>query len=250
MRIPDLDRRWDLAFIVGVLVLIMGAAHVNNMLLAGDWSFWADWKDRQWWPLVTPAVNMVLPAFVQYIAWTRFRLPIGATSAAVCLVLAQWLSRTVNFEGWAHLPLNYTWPETMVLLGVLMDVTLLLSRSLIITSAVGALFWGGLFYIANWPALAPYLQPVIMHGQVMTAADAISFATPRSQGPEYLRIVEQGHLRALVGDVTIVVSFFAAMVSAGVYWIGVGIGHIMSILPIRTSFQLISDSPATPEVTR
>ena len=80
---------------------------------------------------------------------------------------------------------------------------------------IGGALWGGLFYAAQWPALAPFLQPVILHGQVLTVADTISFETGRSQGPEYLRMVERGSLRALVDDVTMIVSFFAGMVSVG-----------------------------------
>jgi methane/ammonia monooxygenase subunit A len=239
---PVLDRRFDLLFSVVIFLLIMGAAHVNNMLLAGDWSFWVDWKDRQWWPLLTPAVNMVPIALVQYLGWTRFRAPAGATMAALALVSAQWISRVTNFEWWANIPLNYTWPETMVLLAILMDAALVVSRSMLITSVVGGALWGGLFYVAQWPALAPFLQPVVLHGQVLTVADTISFETGRSQGPEYLRMIERGHLRALVGDVTTIVSFFAAMVSIGVYWIGVAIGHLVAIAPINRTIKLQSDT--------
>jgi len=241
LRLPELDRRFDLAFSIVIFLLIMGAAHVNNMLLAGDWSFWVDWKDRQWWPLLTPAVNIVPVALTQYLGWTRFRAPSGATMAALALLAAQWLSRSTNFEGWAHLPMNFTWPETMVLLAVLMDATLALSRSLAVTSVIGGALWGGLFYAAQWPALAPYLQPVILHGQVLTVADTISFATGRSQGPEYLRMVERGSLRALVDDVTLIVSFFAGMVCVGTYWVGVAIGHLVAIAPIDRSVKLQSD---------
>ena len=161
--------------------------------------------------------------------------------AALALLAAQWISRATNFEGWAHLPLNYTWPETMVLLALLMDAALALSRSLLITSIVGGALWGGLFYAAQWPALAPFLQPVILHGQVLTVADVISFETGRSQGPEYLRMIERGSLRALVDDITIIVSFFAGTVSIAVYWIGVAIGHLVAIAPIGRSVKLQSD---------
>lgn len=237
----DPVRRFDLPFGVIIFLLMMGAAHVNNMLLAGDWSFWVDWKDRQWWPLVTPAVNLVPIALVQYLGWTRFRVTNGATMGALALVSAQWISRALSFEAWAHLPMNYTWPETMVLLGVVLDVTLLLSRSMLVTSVVGGGLWGLLFWVAQFPALAPFLQPVVYHGQLLTVADTISFETGRSQGPEYLRIVEEGHLRALLGDVTLIVSFFAAMVCVGVYWIGVAIGHLVAIVPIRRSITVVSD---------
>jgi len=241
VTLPDLPRRWDLVFLVSALFLIMGGMHMNSMLFAGDWSFWVDWKDRQWWPLVTPAVNIVLPAAIQYIAWTKLRVPVGATVAALALVLAQWISRIGSFEWWAHLPLNYVWPETMVITAVLMDVTLLFSRSFLITSVVGGLFWGGLFWAANWPALAPFLQPVIYHGQVLTVGDVISFETPRSQGPEYLRMIEEGHLRALIGNVTAIVAFFAAMLSAALYWFGIAIGKFLGVATTKALFRLQQD---------
>jgi methane/ammonia monooxygenase subunit A len=241
VNLPPLPRRWDLVMIVSAILLIAGGTHMNSMLFAGDWSFWVDWKDRQWWPLLTPAVNMVFPAAIQYIVWSKLRIPVGATLAALCLVGAQWISRVASFEWWAHLPLNYVWPETMLLTAVVMDVVLLLSRSYLITSILGSLFWGGLFWAANWPALAPYLQPVIYHGQVLTVADVISFETPRSQGPEYLRMIEEGHLRALVGNVTAIVSFFSAMVCVGVYWFGIGLGKFIAVAPTAKFFRLQDD---------
>ncbi len=240
--LPLLPRRWDVLFCLSVLLLVMGGIHMNNQLLAGDWSFWADWKDRQWWPLLTPAVNIVLPAAFQYLAWTRLRLPIGATFAALGLLVAQWVSRVVDFHLLAHLPLNYVWPETVVVTAVLLDVTLLLSRSVVITSVVGSMLWGGLFWLANYPALAPFLQPVVTDGTLLTVADTLSAQLPRSQGPEYLRTVEQGSLRALIGDITLVVSLFAALLSCVTYWVGVSIGHLAGLLPIGRRVALQSDT--------
>ena len=237
----SIPRRWDLLVIGGVVLLLAGGIHMSNMLFAGDWSFWVDWKDRQWWPLLTPAVNLILPAAVQYIAWDKLRLPLGATLGAMCLVGAQWISRTVSFEWWAHLPLNYVWPETVVLTAVLLDVVLLASRSYVVTSLLGGALWGGLFWLANYPALAPFLQPLVYEGHALTVADMLSFQLPRSQGPEYLRMIEEGHLRALIGDVTAIVGFFAAMVCAGVYWIGLGIGRFLGIAPIGKMFRLQTD---------
>lgn len=247
---PDLDRngllrlgrRWDLVA-VGIIALILAASmHMESTLFAGEWSFWADWKDRQWWPLVTPAVNIILAATAQYVLWTKFRIPVGATVAAVVLVVAQWISRGFTFELWANLPMNFTWPETLVLLGVLMDVTLLLTRSIVLTSLIGGALWGGLFWVANYPLIAAFHQPVIMEGQVLTIADVMAFQFPRSQGPEYLRMIETGHLRALVGNVTAIVAFFAAMLSAGAYWIGVAIGKLAVLLPVGRTVHLQSDT--------
>ncbi|MGH3713860.1 MAG: methane monooxygenase/ammonia monooxygenase subunit A [Micromonosporaceae bacterium] len=237
----EIPRRWDYLVIISALLLITGGIHMNSMLLAGDWSFWVDWKDRQWWPLLTPAVNIILPAALQYILWDKLRLPIGATIGAVCLVGAQWISRMVSFEWWAHLPINYTWPETLILTAVLMDVVLLISRSYVITSLLGGALWGGLFWLANYPALAPFLQPIVYQGHVLTVADVLSFQLARSQGPEYLRMIEEGHLRALIGDITALVSFFAAMVCAGMYWFGLAIGKFLGVLPIGKTFRLQTD---------
>ncbi len=226
-----LPRRWDVLFALSVLLLVMGGVHMNNQLLAGDWSFWADWKDRQWWPLLTPAVNIILPAAVQYVAWVRLRVPIGATLAAVGLLVAQWVSRVVDFHLLADLPLTYVWPEIVVVTAVLLDVTLLLSRSVLVTGVVGGFLWGGLFWLANYPALAPFLQPVVTDGTLLTVADALSAQLPRSQGPEYLRTVEQGSLRALISEITIVVSLFAAMCSMLTYGVGVAIGRFLGLAP-------------------
>ncbi|MPZ62409.1 MAG: hypothetical protein GEU93_14165 [Propionibacteriales bacterium] len=239
---PAIGRRWDLLLLASVVLALIGALHVEAMLFGGDWSFWVDWKDRQWWPLVTPAINMILIAAVHYIAWAKARLPVGATLAATTLLAGEWISRVVNFSWWADIPVNYTWPETMLVTALLLDLVLLFSRSYIITSILGGLLFGALFWAANWPALAPFLQPIIMDGQVLTVADAMSASLPRSQGPEYLRMIEEGHLRALVDDVTIVVSFFAGMLCAATYWIGIGIGKFLAVAPAGRTFQLQTDS--------
>jgi hypothetical protein len=49
-----LTRAYDYLILVLALFLFIGAFHLHVALTAGDWDFWQDWKDRQWWPLVTP----------------------------------------------------------------------------------------------------------------------------------------------------------------------------------------------------
>lgn len=240
--LAPLGRRWDLVAALVIVLILAAAMHMESTLFAGEWSFWADWKDRQWWPLVTPAANMILVGTAQYALWRRFRLPVGATLAATVLVVTQLVSRTATFALWANLPFNFTWPETMVLLGVLLDVTLLLSRSYVITSLVGGLLWGGLFWWANLPLLVPFHQAVVVEGQVLTVADWMAFQFPRSQGPEYLRMIEQGHLRALVGNVTAIVAFFAAMLSAATWWVGVGIARVLLFRPIGRFVHIQTDT--------
>jgi methane/ammonia monooxygenase subunit A len=46
-----LTRAYDYLILVLVLFLFMGIFHLHMMLTVGDWDFWLDWKDRQWWPL-------------------------------------------------------------------------------------------------------------------------------------------------------------------------------------------------------
>ncbi|WP_159929326.1 methane monooxygenase/ammonia monooxygenase subunit A [Rhodococcus sp. WAY2] len=238
---PLLSRRWDVLLVVGAALLIAGAFHINQMLFAGDWSFWADWKDREFWPLVTPSVGIIIPAAVQYITWDRLRLPLGATLCAVVLLLTQWLSRWGSFDLWAGIPLNFTWPETFILAAILLDVTLLVTKSYLLTSVIGGLIWGGLFWFFNFPALSPFLSPVDFHGTLLTVADTMSFHIGRTQTPEYLRMIEEGHLKSLVGNITIVVSFFSGMLCAATYWIGLAIGKYLAVKPTGKFFKLTTD---------
>jgi len=233
-----LGRKWDLLLIISAILLVMAAFHVNNMLFVGDWSFWADWKDREFWPLLTPALGIIVPAALQYITWDQLRIPIGATFGALVLLLAEWLNRWVNWSGWAHIPVNFTWPETYILAAVIMDVILLVTRSYLITSVVGGITWGVLFWVMNLPLISLFLQPVNFHGTLMTVADVMSFKIVRTQTPEYMRIVEEGRLRALVNNVTVVVGVFAGMMSAGIYWIGLLIGKYLAVWPAGKFFKL------------
>ncbi len=238
---PLLSRRWDILFVISAALLTAGAFHVNQMLFSGDWSFWADWKDRQFWPLVTPAVGIIVPAALQYIAWNRMRLPIGATFGAIVLLPAQWLSRWGSFDQWTHIPLNFTWPETFLMAAILLDVILAVTRSYLLTSIIGGMMWGALFWFFNYPALSPFLSPVDFHGTLLTVADTMSFHAARTQTPEYLRMIEEGHLKALVSDITIVVAFFAGMLSVATYWIGLMLGKYLAVWPIDKFFKLQTD---------
>lgn len=238
---PLLSRRWDVLLLVGAVLLIAGAYHIEQMLFVGDWSFWADWKDREFWPLVTPAVGMIVPAAVQYIAWSQLRLPVGATLCAVALLGAEWMSRWMNFSGWVHIPLNFTWPESFILTAIIVDIILMITRSYILTAILGSTVWGFFFWFFNFPALSLYLAPVDFHGTLMSVADVMSFHIGRTQTPEYLRMIEYGHLRSLVSDITIVVSFFAGMATIIGYVIGFLIGKYLAVWPVSKFFKLQTD---------
>ena len=75
----------------------------------------------------------------------------------------------------------------------------------------------------------------------MTVADYLKFQLPMSQGPEYLRMVEEGHLRALVSDTVFIVGFFSAMICVGAYWFGVLLGKLIGLVPAGKFLKLQSD---------
>ena len=82
-----LSRWFDFLCLVPILFVMAGAFHLSMMLTVGDWDFWLDWKDRQWWPLVTPLLAITFPAAVQYVLWTNFRIPLGATVTVLALII-------------------------------------------------------------------------------------------------------------------------------------------------------------------
>jgi methane/ammonia monooxygenase subunit A len=63
------------------------------------------------------------------------------------------------------------------------------------------------------------------YGQVMTVADVQGFQYVRTQTPEYVRLIEQGALRAFVEEITVVVAFFSGFVSLVAYWFGHLVGR-------------------------
>jgi len=221
--VENVYKWFDMLFRIVALFVVGAGAMVVLILWGGDWDFWTDWKDRQNWPLIAPVMNIIVPALVQYILWTRFRLPFGATATAVLLVLLVSIDRVVNFVGWTYFPLNFVWPATFIPQAILLDLILLWTRSFLLTAALGGMMWGGLFYFINWVMLAPFLQPVDYNGHIMTVADVQGFEYVRTQTPEYARVVEEGALRAFVEEITYVVALFAGVVSVATY----GVGHLI-----------------------
>ena len=76
------------------------------MLLAGDWDFWIDFKDRRMWPTVAPIVAMCFAAAAQSFFWTRFRLlrrhrrHLGAAGRRM-------IDRYNNSWGWTFFPIAW-----------------------------------------------------------------------------------------------------------------------------------------------
>src|SRR5207253_1963153 len=88
-----LDYKFDLVFWVTAAFVVGAAADITKLLFAGDWDFWTDWKDRQWWPIISPFAFIIIPSALQYIQWLAWRFPTGATYTAVCMFLCSWVGR-------------------------------------------------------------------------------------------------------------------------------------------------------------
>jgi methane/ammonia monooxygenase subunit A len=204
-----LSRTWDFIVVAAVALLFMGAIHLHVMLTVGDWDMFVDWKDRQFWVLLTPVSMIMIPAALQAELWHYFRLPIGATLGAVLLLITVWISRMVGWHEWGYFPYSLCVPGTMVAGAIALDATLLIVRNPLLASSFGGFLFAMLFFPSNWPALAAYFVPVEHLGMVASAADLIGYVFPRSGTPEYIRLIERGTLRTFEGSSVVVSSAFA-----------------------------------------
>jgi methane/ammonia monooxygenase subunit A len=188
------------------------------MLTIGDWDFWLDWKDREWWITLSPALTIVFCAALQGFFWKNYRLPIGATFAVLALLTGEWIVRISGFHTWSHYPINLVTPATFLAGALALDAVLLLTRSMLLTAILGAPLYALLFFPSNWTWLAAYHVPVELNDQVMTVADLIGYEYIRSGTPEYIRIIERGTLRTFGQHSVAVSSFFAAFLCSLVYF--------------------------------
>lgn len=212
-----MSRAYDYLVLVLAGFLFIGSVHLHFMLTVGDWDFWLDWKDRQWWPLVTPILMIAWPAAIQSVLWTYFRLPMGATLAVVGLMIGMWITRMTAYHLWTWYPLNFVLPATMIPSALVLDLILMLSNSVLITSMAGGAAFALLFYPSNWPIFAAYHVPIEWQGSLRTVADHFGFVYPRAGMPEYLRIVERGTLRTYGQTATPLSAFFAMLSCVPVY---------------------------------
>lgn len=109
------SRTFDLLIIVIAAFLIWAVSHINFLLFAGDWDFFIDWKDRQYWVLIMPITTIITAAAFQSIFWNLFRLPIGATASMVLLLVSVWIVRYHAWYGWADFPLSLVVPASCVM---------------------------------------------------------------------------------------------------------------------------------------
>ena len=203
------SRIFDFLVVLAVITLFAGAIHLHVMLTVGDWDMYIDWKDRQYWPLVMPVSMIMFPAALQSIFWNNFRLPIGATVAATVLLITTWIGRWANWWIWTGFPFTEGVPSQVIAGAMLMDFALIVLRNPLFTSIFGGFAFGFVFWPENYSAFAPYFVPVEHQGTVASVADMIGYTFPRSNMPEYLRIIERGTLRTFGSSVSWVSAVFA-----------------------------------------
>jgi len=222
------SRIFDFLVVFAVITLFAGAIHLHVMLTVGDWDMYVDWKDRQFWPLVMPISMIMFPAALQSIFWSNFRLPIGATVAATVLLLTTWIGRYANWWVWTGFPFTEGVPSQMIAGALLMDFALIVLRNAVLTAIFGGFAFGFVFWAANYSALAPFFLPVEHQGTVASVADMIGYTFPRSNMPEYLRIIERGTLRTFGSSVSWVSAVFAGFVCIFVYYAWWKLGEFAS----------------------
>jgi methane monooxygenase/ammonia monooxygenase subunit A len=125
--VRQVSRLFDLMVAGAVLIVLTAAYHIHIELTIGDWDFWVDWKDREWWVTFAPVLMITFPAAVQYLLWTNFRLPIGATLCCLGLVLGEWIVRVHGFHMWSWFPYTLIWPATMLPGAIALDCILMLT---------------------------------------------------------------------------------------------------------------------------
>lgn len=227
-----LSRRFDIIVAVILFLAVTGAYHIHYMLLAGDWDFWVDWKDRQWWVTLTPVVAITFPAALQYVFWEKLRLPIGATFAVICLMFGEWVNRYYGFYLWSSFPISMVWPSMLIPGAIVLDVMLLLSGNFLLTALIGGGAFALLFYPSNWPMLAAYRLPVEVMGTLMSVGDVIGYTFTRTATPEYLRMIERGTLRTFGGHSAWVASAFSAFVCMLMYVAWWYLGKFLTKIPL------------------
>lgn len=56
------SRTLDVLIIVVAAFLVWSVSHISFLLLGGDWDFFIDWKDRQYWILIIPITTIIMAA--------------------------------------------------------------------------------------------------------------------------------------------------------------------------------------------
>ena len=143
---------------------------------------------------------------------------------SLLLCVVSWLSRYLNFYEFTHFPFSFTFPSTYIALGILLDCSLAVTRSLLVSSLIGGGLFGALVYPLNWSFMAAYKVPVEYSGILMSVADLMGYEYIRTTTPEYLRIIEESTLRTFGGSVTPLTAVFSALCGVVIYGIFLFVG--------------------------
>lgn len=236
------SRTFDYMIIVVGAFLVWGVTYINFLLLAGDWDFFTDFKDRQYWVVIYPIVQIMMATAFQAIFWNLFRLPLGATASALLFTVGAWIVRYHSWMGLAHFPMTLVLPGTFIVGAMILDGILCVSRTWLVTAIFGAPLFGLTFFASNWIMFAPYFQPVEVMGQLSSLADLIGYIYPRAGTPEYIRIIERGTLRTFADSAIWVSAFFSSFLCIFMYifWWFVGtFATRESSIPVGYRFKAI-----------
>jgi len=215
-----MSRHIDYVYFLPILfVTLIGTFHMHFDLLAGDWDFWLDWKDRQYWVVITPFVAIMFCAATQYYLWVNYRQPFGATLCIVALLTGKWITIYFAWHWWSNYAINFVMPATLIPSALFLDIVLLLTRNFVVTGVVGAMGFALLFYPTNWAIFAHTHQPLVADGVLLSLADYMGFTYVRTGTPEYIRIIEVGSLRTFGGHTVWISAFFSAFLSILTYFI-------------------------------
>ncbi|MDF1832913.1 MAG: methane monooxygenase/ammonia monooxygenase subunit A [Porticoccaceae bacterium] len=229
-RAMKLYRRFDGIIILVLFMFLVLGIQIHFTLTAGDWDYWIDWRDRRWWPLVAPFSLLIFIGPFAYGLWARVRLPIAGTVITLLLCVVSWVSRYLNFYEFTHFPMSFVFPSTYIGLGILLDCTLLITRSLLVSAITGGALFGALVWPLNWSFMAASKVPVELNGMLLSVADLMGYQYIRTTTPEYLRIIEESTLRTFGGSVTPLTAVFSGLCGIVVYglflWIGARVNQL------------------------
>lgn len=247
------SRIFDYQIIVVGAFLVWSVVYINFLLLAGDWDFFTDFKDRQYWVVIYPLVQIMMVAAFQAIFWNVFRLPIGATASALLFMVGVWLVRYHAWMGLAYFPLSLVVPGTFLVGAMILDGLLCVTRNWLVTAVIGAPLFSLTFYASNWVVFAPYFQPVEWMGQLSSLADVIGYIYPRAGTPEYIRLIERGSLRTFADSAVWVSAFFSAFLCIFMYmfwWLLGAFAAKHAFVPAGSRFKAMFGMKAATEVAR
>jgi methane/ammonia monooxygenase subunit A len=233
------SRKFDILVIIVAAFFVASVVYINFLLFAGDWDFFIDFKDREYWVVIYPIVQIMMVAAFQAIFWNLFRLPVGATACAVMMTLLVWLERYQSWGGLSYFPITLVAPSTFFAGALILDGMLCVTRSFLVTGLFGGALFGLTFYPSNWAFFAPYFQPVKLMDSVVPLASMIGYEFARTGTPEYVRLIERGTLRTFGSPVWVSVFFstFVCILQYLFWWLVGALAAKAAFIPVGYRFK-------------